>query len=97
MGTNHSLNNVEEAHKWGSKYYDSWLKTLTVSERSAIEQYTGNDYTKINSYLRGFSDSLDGVDSKVIDHIKSGLSKAEVPHDMKVYRGTDLRPFENLL
>ncbi|NRD77654.1 ADP-ribosyltransferase [Bacillus sp. BRMEA1] len=96
-GTDHSLKNVEEAHQWGRKYYDSWLESLTESERGAIKQYTGNDYKKINSYLRGFSDSLAGVDSQVIDHIKSGLSKAEVPYDMKVFRGTDLRPFDDIL
>lgn len=47
--------------------------------------------------MRGFSDTLDGVELQVINDIKSGLSKAKFPHDMQVYRGTDIKPFENLL
>ncbi|MGN4124587.1 ADP-ribosyltransferase [Lysinibacillus sphaericus] len=92
-----TINNIEEAHQWGSKNYDSWLNSLTESEKNAIRQYTGNDYSKINSYLRGQSRSLDGVDPKVITDIKTGLGKAKVPHDMQAYRGTDLRPFESII
>ncbi|EST12376.1 ADP-ribosyltransferase [Sporolactobacillus laevolacticus] len=93
----YSLNNLEEAHRWGSHYYNSWIESLTESEKNGIKQYTGNDYRKINTYLRGLSDSLDGVDLHVINDIKSGLDKARVPHNMQVYRGTDIKPFEDLL
>ncbi|WP_306475223.1 ADP-ribosyltransferase, partial [Bacillus pseudomycoides] len=47
------LSNLEEAHEWGSKHFDNWIESLTESERSAIRQYTGDDYRKINNYLRG--------------------------------------------
>ncbi|WP_227005474.1 ADP-ribosyltransferase [Bacillus paralicheniformis] len=91
-----TLNNLDEAHQWGSKYYDHWLDSLTEKEKNAIKQYTGNDYTRINNYLRGLSDSLEGVELDVIDNIKNGLKKANVPHDIQVYRGTDLRPIQDL-
>ncbi|MEC1020531.1 ADP-ribosyltransferase [Bacillus paralicheniformis] len=91
-----TLSNLDEAHQWGSKYYDHWLDSLTENEKSAIKQYTGNDYTRINNYLRGLSDSLEGVELDVIDNIKNGLKKANVPHDIQVYRGTDLRPIQDL-
>ncbi|EEM10565.1 MULTISPECIES: ADP-ribosyltransferase [Bacillus] len=90
------LSNLEEAHEWGSKHFDNWIESLTESERSAIRQYTGDDYRKINNYLRGIADSLNDVESSVIDNIKSGLNKASVPYDIQVYRGTDLKPFKNL-
>lgn len=91
------LNSLDDANKWGSRYYDDWLKALTVDEREAITIYTGSDYKKINSYLRGFSDNLGGVDPKVIDNLNSALGKANVPYDMVVYRGTDFAPFKKLL
>ncbi|TWM27107.1 putative ADP-ribosyltransferase Certhrax [Bacillus paralicheniformis] len=91
-----TLSNLDEAHQWGSKYYDHWLDSLTENEKNAIKQYTGNDYTRINNYLRGLSDSLEGVELDVIDNIKNGLKKANVPHDIQVYRGTDLRPIQDL-
>lgn len=40
------IKTVEEAHQWGSKYYDDWIKSLTPSEQEAIKQYTGDDYKK---------------------------------------------------
>lgn len=91
------IKTVEEAHQWGSKYYDDWIKSLTPSEQDAIKQYTGDDYKKINDYLRGISDSLDGIDLDTIYNIKNGLDKARVPHNLQVYRGTDLRPLESLI
>ncbi|MBO1580128.1 ADP-ribosyltransferase [Bacillus sp. XF8] len=91
-----TLSNVEEAHQWGSKHFDNWIESLTESERKAIRQYTGSDYSKINNYLRGITDSLDGIGLNVIDDIKRGLNKANVPHGIQVYRGTDLKPFKNL-
>ncbi len=95
-GSKKPLSNLEEAHEWGSKHFDSWVESLTESERSAIRQYTGDDYRKINNYLRGIADFLNDVESSVIDNIKSGLNKASVPYDIQVYRGTDLKPFKNL-
>ncbi|WP_257153289.1 ADP-ribosyltransferase [Bacillus pseudomycoides] len=82
-GSKKPLSNLEEAHEWGSKHFDSWVESLTESERSAIRQYTGDDYRKINNYPRGIADSLEGVESSV-------------PYDIQVYRGTDLKPFKNL-
>ncbi|PKF87072.1 transposase [Bacillus sp. BA3] len=91
-----TISNIAEAHEWGNKNYTNWLKSLTESERKAIIKYTGIDYQYINNYLRGIDDSLHGIDMQVIDDIKSGLSKATVPHNMQVYRGTDFRPFEGI-
>ncbi|WHY57168.1 ADP-ribosyltransferase [Peribacillus simplex] len=91
-----TISNIAEAHEWGNKNYANWLKSLTESERKAIIKYTGIDYQYINNYLRGIDDSLHGINMQVIDDIKSGLSKATVPHNMQVYRGTDFRPFEDI-
>ncbi|MDA7028616.1 ADP-ribosyltransferase [Bacillus sp. CLL-7-23] len=97
INSDREIKTLEQAHQWGSKYYDNWLESLTQGERNAIIQYTGNDYTKINRYLRGLSDSLDGVDLQVVDNIISGLNKAKVPHNITVYRGTDFKPFQKII
>ncbi|MYL42507.1 ADP-ribosyltransferase [Virgibacillus massiliensis] len=88
--------NLDEANEWGNLYYNDWITSLSESEKEAIKRYTGNDYRKINNYLRGVSDSLEGLDIQVIDNITSGLDKAYVPRNLKVYRGTDLKPFIDL-
>ncbi|MEY8188226.1 ADP-ribosyltransferase [Peribacillus simplex] len=92
-----TISNIAEAHEWGEAYYAKWLDSLTESEKAAIKQYTGNDYQYINKYLRGIENSLYGIDKQVIDDIKSGLNKAAVPHDMQIFRGTDLTPLESIL
>lgn len=90
------LNSLDDAGKFGDKFYGEWLKSLSAEEKEAIRIYTGNDYTKINNYLRGIAGDLDGVDPKVVENLNSALSKAKVPYNMTVYRGTDLFPFEDL-
>ncbi|MDM5311122.1 ADP-ribosyltransferase [Peribacillus frigoritolerans] len=91
------FSNIPEAHEWGEAHYSKWLDSLTEREKAAIKQYTGNDYQYINKYLRGIDNSLYGIDKQVINDIKSGLNKAAVPHDMQVFRGTDLTPLESIL
>ncbi|MBM7702105.1 T7SS effector LXG polymorphic toxin [Metabacillus iocasae] len=86
-----TIRTVNDAHEWGEKHYREWLNWLTDQEREGIIDYTGNDYAPINRYLREISDTLEeGVDSRTISAIYNGLSKAEVPHDMTVYRGTGI-------
>ncbi|MBC6310983.1 ADP-ribosyltransferase [Listeria sp. FSL L7-1582] len=92
-----AITSVDDAHRWGDTHFSEWLDSLSSAEKSAIQQYTGSDYRKINSYLRGISDSLDDIEPSVIDNIKSGLGKSSVPHDVQVYRGTDMRPFEDII
>ena len=60
-------------------YNGEWLKSLSAEEKQAIRIYTGNDYTKINRYLRGTAETLDGVDPKVLESLNSALGKAKVP------------------
>lgn len=91
-----ALNSLDDAAKFGDKFYGDWLKSLSLEERQAITFYTGNDFYKINNYLRGTSKTLDGVDPKVLKNLNNALSKAQVPYDMTVYRGTDLVPFKGL-
>lgn len=90
------LNSLDDAGKFGDKFYGEWLKSLSAEEKEAIRIYTGNDYTKINNYLREKVKTLDGVEPKVLENLNSALGKAKVPYDMKVYRGTDLLPFDEL-
>ena len=91
-----ALNSLDDAAKFGDKFYGDWLKSLSAEEKQAITIYTGNDYSKINDFLRGTSKTLDGVDPKVLKNLNSALGKAQVPYDMSVYRGTDLLPFDKM-
>ncbi|AZB44532.1 hypothetical protein CEF21_20810 [Bacillus sp. FJAT-42376] len=92
-----TIQTLDEAHKWGEKHYSSWLDNLSDREVEALKQYTGNDYSKINRYLRGTSDSLHGVDPSVIQDLTSSLYKAQVPHEIKVFRGTDMGPLDEMI
>ncbi|MTH55066.1 hypothetical protein GKZ89_16805 [Bacillus mangrovi] len=92
-----TIHTLDEAHKWGEEHYSDWLENLSEREVEALRQYTGNDFSKINRYLRGTSDSLHGVDPGVIQDLTSSLYKAQVPHDISVFRGTDLGPLDELI
>ncbi|MED4069929.1 ADP-ribosyltransferase [Priestia endophytica] len=95
--SSNKIETIEEAHEWGSTYYDGWIDTLTEEERRAITRYTGPDHIYINHYLRGIIENPGDVPLQVIENVKKGLDKAEVPHDMQVYRGTSKKPLEYIL
>lgn len=92
-----TIRSVDDAHAWGETHYSEWMNWLTDQEKQGIIDYTGDDYAPINRYLREITDSLDGVDSRTISAIYNGLSKAELPHDVTVYRGTGIEPIEHIL
>ncbi|MBS2970665.1 hypothetical protein J9317_18130 [Metabacillus sp. KIGAM252] len=92
-----TIRTLNEAHEWGEKYYSDWLHNLPEREIAALKQYTGSDFSIINKYLRGFDDSLHGIDPGIIQDLSSSLYKAQVPHDINVFRGTDLGPLDDII
>lgn len=87
--------NSIEANEWATINFKEWLSSLSDAELEALKYYTGNDYWKINKYLRYGVDT--GVDTEIIENIRSALSKAVVPEDITVYRGTDLNAIQRYL
>ena len=91
------IKSLNQAHAWGEKNYSEWLNSLSIKEKQAVIDYTGDDYWNINSYLRGNSNSLHNIDPNKISEIQSALTKAKLPEDIVVYRGTDMNAIENVL
>ena len=91
-----ALNSLDDASKFGEKYYGDWLNTLSVEEREAIRLYTANGSGRINKYLRGIEGTLNGIDPKALQNLNNAISKGQVPYDMTVYRGTGLSPLKKL-
>ena len=74
---------------------ENWLIKLTAYEKSALTQYTGKAYEKINSYLRGElaeaqfkPDELTELKNK-IEAIESALLKFEIQDNIILYRQCD--------
>lgn len=85
-------------HKTGEQdIYSKWEKSLSEEEIMAIKNYSGDDYRVINNYLRGITGSIDDMRGLTITHLKNALGKASVPHQVKVYRGTDIVPIDHMI
>lgn len=61
-------------------------KKLTATEKSGVLAYSGNTYKSINEQLR---DGKIGSQAARIKAIDSAISKAPLPRDMTLHRGTD--------
>lgn len=92
------FNNVDDIKRYWKekKGYNEWKDNLSETDLSAIERYTGNDFSFINEILR------DGVQSKLnqgipqysinnylklIEETKGAISGYTVEDDIKVFRG----------
>lgn len=83
-------NDLYELDKWT----DDWLKTITSDERAGVRKYTSSAYTDMNRYLRGQSKSTSY--SKEIAACKSALSKASLPRETIVRRGSSYNMLKEL-
>lgn len=83
-------NRLSEMDNWT----DDWLKTITPTEKSGVRTYTGNAYQDMNKYLRGQSKSTNYADE--IKACQSALSKASLPRETIVRRGSDYNMLKEL-
>jgi hypothetical protein len=87
------------AKAWGEKHYKKWIDDLKKDdkeskeskekrkqEREAIYNYSGNDYTKINKYLRDGKKPVDKDLENEITYIDRALAKVTTPEAINVYR-----------
>ena len=82
------------SHYEYNKYTDDWLDKLTDEERRAVQTYTGSAYESMNKYLRGQS-GYTGYEQEIKDCAKA-LSKASLPKDTYVTRGSDYNMLDAL-
>lgn len=75
-------NNLREMNKWT----DEWLKTVSSTEKAGVVKYTSNAYGDMNRYLRGQQSSTSYA--KEIEAAKKALSKASLPQETIVRRGS---------
>jgi len=83
-------NDLREMEKWA----DDWLKKINSTEKAGVVKYTSNAYEDMNAYLRGKSNSTSY--SKEIEAAKKALSKASLPKDTIVRRGSDYNMLRDL-
>lgn len=77
-----------------NQWTDDWLQVVTPAERAGVVKYTSNAYTDMNRYLRGQSSTTKYADE--IAAAKSALSKASLPQDTIVRRGSDYNMLDEL-
>ena len=58
---------------------------LTYDQKTAVIDYTGDDYLDINEHLRGIGNYPEKM--QTINELDAALAKIEVPEDIIVYRG----------
>ena len=75
-------NNLSEMETWTK----DWLKTINETEKAGVKTYTGSAYYDMNNYLRGIKSKTSYV--KEINACKSALSKASLPKEVIVRRGS---------
>jgi hypothetical protein len=83
-------NDLRKMEKWCAQ----WVKQISEDELDAIQVYTGNAFEEMNKYLRGIIDY--NKYEEEINLAKSALSKASLPEDVIVRRGTNKKGFKAL-
>ncbi len=74
---------------WAEEKFDVWREALSLSERTAISQYTKRDFLTINPVLRGMKKESDYFMAKVekqISLISGALQKSELPEKIFLFR-----------
>lgn len=85
-----SKNDLSSMNNWT---YD-WLDTITPTEYNGVKTYTGFAYENMNMYLRGLSSRTSYADE--IEACKSALSKAKLPQETIVRRGSGYNMLNDL-
>jgi hypothetical protein len=73
-----------------------WESKATKDEVRALSEYTAGSYSDMNDYLRG-KGKPDPDAIKHADTLKAALNKAELQHDIMVYRGSGTDAIEKNL
>lgn len=69
--------------------FTEWYKTIDYDMQDAIERYTGHMYSDINGLLRGEKVESKQLVADLSDKCYKALSKAKLPKDYVVRRGSD--------
>lgn len=85
-----SKNNLNEMNKWT----DDWLKVISKTEINGVTKYTSSAYEDMNMYLRGQYPTTRYDDE--IKACRSALSKASLPKETIVRRGSDYNMLNEL-
>ena len=72
-----------------------WSDNLSLSERSAVRDYTGTSYVNINAVLRGMESNFDTGNHERASLIHSALRQSSIPQSCTVYRGASLSSLGN--
>ena len=83
-------NDVKAMNQWT----DDWLKGITSVEKDGVVRYTSNAYRDMNGYLRGFKSTTNYPDE--IKACQSALSKASLPKETIVRRGSDYNMLDSV-
>lgn len=83
-------NDLREMESWTK----NWLQTISSSEKSGVVTYTGSAYFDMNDYLRGLKSSTRY--STAIKNCQEALSKASLPKDVVVRRGSGYNMLNDL-
>lgn len=83
-------NDLQEMNKWTK----DWVGTISAMEKNGVVTYTGSAYHDMNRYLRGMSTTTSYADE--ISSCKSALSKASLPRDVIVRRGSSYNILEDI-
>lgn len=92
---NYQYSNWDELEDKWTEQMDTWYNKLSDDEKSAIRNYTGPSYKKMNEYLR--SDGKNSTDYKEeVEKVIKALDKIKTEEDMVVRRGVSTRGFAGM-
>ncbi|NEB01433.1 putative T7SS-secreted protein [Streptomyces sp. SID13726] len=83
------------ATRYGAEHWNDYADNLPVDQREALQRYTGNEYQRVNGYLRdvdnGYYDTPEV--RRQVEHLDKALAGNPVPEDVVVRRGTGLEHY----
>ena len=77
--------------------YKKWAKSLTNDERSFIKEYTGELFSDVNDYLRGFYETDSPIVINGVKNIEKAINKFELSENITVYRGINKNAIDNFI
>jgi hypothetical protein len=88
---------IPEVFSWASKHYKTWFKELTLQQRTAIMNYSWDQFKIVNNTLRTTDQNsqVNRIIKPLIQDLHSALKKSSLPEDIVVYRRADIRMLEN--
>jgi hypothetical protein len=94
-----TFDSVPEAFSWANTHYQQWFKELTPKQRTALINYSWDQFKMVNKTLRSFGKNHyeTRMMNPIINDLHSALKKASLPEDIIVYRRADKRMLGNYL